>query len=65
MKFELTDEQTDAYILWQKNHECTLKQHGAIGGAITFEFTPTGLGIVESVKCACGAEKNLTDYDMW
>ena len=38
---------------------------GAIGGRLTYSFTPTSLGIITVVKCACGKEINLTDYDNW
>jgi hypothetical protein len=38
---------------------------GAIGGRIKFQFTTTGLGIIAIVKCACGEEVDLTDYDSW
>lgn len=38
---------------------------GAIGGAYTWEFTPTGLGTVTKVRCSCGEELDLTDYDSW
>lgn len=46
-------------------HDCPLTEHGAIGGAVTYEFTPTNLGVVTKVKCACGETKDLTDYDEW
>ena len=38
---------------------------GAIGGRLTYEFTPTSLGTVSVVKCACGESINLTDYKSW
>lgn len=39
---------------------------GAIGGRITFSFTPTGLGTVTKVTCnICGVEHDLSDCDMW
>ena len=38
---------------------------GAIGGRLSYQFTPTGLGTAITVKCACGEEENLTDYDSW
>ena len=71
MKFELTEEQQKKYEEWASTHECPyrtqgeLRYVGAIGGADAFCFTPTGLGIITVVKCACGAEINLTDYDLW
>jgi hypothetical protein len=38
---------------------------GAIGGRLTYSFTPTTIGMTVSVKCACGAESNITDYGSW
>jgi hypothetical protein len=38
---------------------------GAAGGLTTFSFTPTGIGMAICVKCACGEEANITDYDNW
>jgi hypothetical protein len=37
---------------------------GAIGGGITYSFTPTSLGVVVKVKYG-DKELDLTDYDMW
>ena len=71
MKFELTEEQQKKYKEWADTHECPyrtqdeLRYVGAIGGADVFCFTPTGLGVITKVKCACGAEIDLTDYDLW
>lgn len=40
--------------------------YGAIGGGLTYSFTPTGLGVVVKVKeYYTGEELNLTDYDSW
>jgi hypothetical protein len=53
---------------WIKTHDKTcpyanpLKQ-GAIGGRLSYEFTPSSLGTFAVVKCACKAECNVTDYD--
>lgn len=38
---------------------------GAIGGRLTHCFTPTGIGINVTVKCACGELKDITDYSCW
>ena len=37
---------------------------GAIGGATTYEFTPTSLGTVIIVR-HFGEELDLTDYEAW
>jgi len=49
---------------WQPNAEGILPQ-GANGGAITYSFTPTNLGLVVEVQCACGQKANVTNYDEW
>lgn len=38
---------------------------GAIGGAITYNFTPTGIGVATTVSCHCGESVNITDYEQW
>jgi hypothetical protein len=45
-------------------HRCKRKVNaGPIGGRMTYEFTPTGVGVIVLAKCMCGWEKNLTDYE--
>lgn len=63
--FTLTDEQADRAAQWVRAHACPTEDVGAIGGRFTYHFTPTGLGPIERVSCACGAEINLTDFDSW
>lgn len=73
IRFELTEKQeakVQAYInecdrMTAEKQGNDLPYHGAIGGAVTYTFTPTGLGIVEKVKYAEFDALNLTDYDMW
>jgi len=70
--FSLTDEQCKLARDFEKNHKCPIKldvfghkNFGAIGGGFTYSFTPTGLGDIEVVRCACGAELCLTNTDDW
>ena len=73
--FALTDEQATEINKWQKTHKCSLRtdEHGvkgevyvgAISGATTYLFTPTGLGNCVEAQCACGEKINVTDYDLW
>ena len=43
---------------WYKTHndgKCVCGYHGAIGGNISFEITPTSIGDFLTVRCRCGA----------
>lgn len=61
--FKLYPNQVKKYKEWRKNKEEVYV--GAIGGAYTICFTPTGLGDIVVVKCADGTEIDLTDYELW
>lgn len=37
---------------------------GAIGGDLTYSFTPTSIGTIIKVE-SCGHELDLTDYESW
>lgn len=58
---------------WVKDHAtptgepCTWQTsyQGAIGGVLTYSFTPTSIGTVHKVRCTCGAEMDVTDYEAW
>lgn len=52
---------------WCEEHKkfCKIKSTGAIGGRYTYSFTPTGLGVISTVKCACGEEFDSTNYEKW
>jgi len=73
--FELNEKQKTEIEVWRKSHKCKLRSSdhgikneiyvGAIGGAITFCFTPTGLGDCVEAQCACGEKINVTDYEEW
>lgn len=49
--------------------ECPKINAGAIGGAWTYEFTPTNLGVITIVTFAKGTDKerviDLTEYKDW
>lgn len=70
--FGLTDDQERIAKEFYKTHECPIgtdifgqKAMGAIGGGLTYTFTPTGLGIITKAVCACGANVDLTDFEDW
>ena len=39
-----------------KTYEDKLASHGCCGGGYTYEFVPTSIGTVGTVRCNCGAE---------
>lgn len=68
MLFSIPKEKVIKFNDWNNKHKekCPLyMKDGAIGGRLTFTFTPTGLGEIVKVKCACGEELDLTDYEGW
>lgn len=66
IQFSLDTKQTASYYEWLAEHKKQCKRKaGAIGGADTFSFIPTGLGTLVEVSCICGDKINLTDTDGW
>jgi len=63
--FELTEKEQEAFDEWFQQHHCNIQYGGAIGGAITYNFTPNNLGRTAKVECACGEKKDVTEYDGW
>lgn len=69
--YPVTNKQAEQARIWQdahdqENHIQPGKKHrysGAIGGAYTWQFTGTSLGVITSLRCSCGDEINLTDWD--
>ena len=61
--FGFSADENAKYQRWNKDHQCEYRfDSGACGGRLTYTFTPTGIGTVKKVKCACGEEIDLTDY---
>lgn len=68
--FEVPEESLDRLSDWTRNHNRTCVfadplKCGTIGGRWTYSFTPTQLGIVCKVTCACGESIDVSDYDSW
>lgn len=42
-----------------------LENQGAIGGRLTYCFSPTSLGILAEVKCICGTIFSIADTSDW
>ena len=56
----------DIYKKYRKWYNKKYKHDvGAIGGALAYSFTPTGLGMIVVVKCADGTEFDLSESDKW
>ncbi len=70
--FELTEVQVQQAKDFVAHHSCTIPvdrhgypEIGAIGGTITYGFSPTGLGTIQTIECVCGAKLNLTNFELW
>jgi cystathionine beta-lyase/cystathionine gamma-synthase len=64
ISFWLNDDENEKASKFVKQHEmCGSK--AAIGGALTYEFSPTSIGCVIKIKCHCGNEVDVTDYNSW
>lgn len=67
--FTLTSEELTKLREWEGSHTCILRDAsgetyvGAIGGSLTYTFTPTGIGTITKVSCECGSILDLTDYN--
>jgi len=64
IEFSVEEDKVEATLKWVEEHPCKLrgKYQGAIGGAITYKFTDTTIGQIQTVMCACG-EKYLINGD--
>lgn len=68
MEFKIPEDKQDEVNKWRREHRCEYKdpmKQGAIGGRITYCFTPTGLGEICKVQCACGCSIDITEYESW
>lgn len=67
MNFSLDEEQESLLRVWLAEMEGRYgdKYYGAIGGAFTYSFTPTSLGVIVKVTHVDGGEIDLTDYMSW
>ena len=52
--------EVDALVEWVLGHRDMCAQP-----EVGLTFTPTGIGTAIRVKCECGAEADLSDYDSW
>lgn len=65
--FELSDKEEKLISEWNKEHKktCGLGQNtlAAIGGRLTYSFTPTGIGAIKKVTCMCGGSTMINELD--
>lgn len=65
MRFEITEKQQERINNWLKGKDLSVYT-GAIGGRLTYSFTPTSLGIIEKVfDSVTNDELDVTEYDLW
>jgi hypothetical protein len=62
--FQIPEKHRETIAAWQAQHQ---HPSGAIGGATSFVFTPTSIGLIIKVKCCCcsNADLDLSDYEEW
>lgn len=70
MTFEMNEVEAARAAAWikahlEEAHGGKFPYAGAIGGSLTYEFTPTGIGTAVRVRCSCGASGDCTDVDAW
>lgn len=65
LSFSMTEEEEKKISSWYRENGFDQMATGAIGGDLTFHFTPTSLGMVFTVTHSSGAELDLTDYESW
>ena len=56
---KITEQMHKELAEWYETHnqgKCAHRYHGAIGGDITFEITPTSIGNFVTARCSCGSE---------
>jgi len=68
--FYLSKEQREAAAEWRIQHDAVKhggqkRYTGAIGGAYTWQFTGTSIGVVTVFRCTCGSKIDVSNYDEW
>jgi hypothetical protein len=65
-EFRLTWSELARAQIFQRRHRTRHgKDRTAIGGRFSYSFTPTGLGIIAAIHCACRKKLTLTDFSEW
>lgn len=65
-EFKLIGTEAEKAKAFEIKHQHPGTNKGAIGGHISYRFTPTSVANAVSVRCSiCGEEENITDYSRW
>jgi hypothetical protein len=67
LSFDLSGPEHDRATAFHDKHR---RRHGKRGGrpmhySMSYEFTPTGIGIKVIVRCSCGEWSDVTEYESW
>ncbi len=67
--FDITTQDEVEIETWLNEHDktCQFKERssqGAAGGRLSYRFTPTGIGLMKKVTCACGGEVRVGLKDL-
>jgi predicted SAM-dependent methyltransferase len=64
LTFVIYEKDVDLGRKWLAEHPCkhrNLKYKGAIGGGVTWSFTNTSIGQIQTINCSCGESKMVND----
>ena len=69
--FPISEKEMESINIWEEKHEIEkhglvtekmrMKFQGCCGGKYTFEFVPTSIGTIGTVKCSCGDSFTFQD----
>lgn len=68
--FQMSAKEAEAAEKWCDEHVCNVPRwqfwrRKYSFPSFSYVFTPTVIGPAVSVRCHCGANKNVTDYGSW
>ena len=63
-EFSLTDQEAMLAEVFSREHRHENMNKGAIGGHISYTFTPNAIGTSVVIRCnICDQEENITEYN--
>lgn len=64
--FELSAVEIERAEVFRRLHGSKLGRHRHMANPrFTYALTPTGLGTKVIIRCKCGVEKDITEYESW